>query len=347
MSCIRRRALTLLATLMALAVSAVSLAACTDDTDAVVVYSGRSEALVAPILERFARETGTDIRVRYADTSELTPTLLEEGEATRADVFFSQDAGALAALAAADLLADLPDDILRLVDERFRDPGGRWVGITGRARVIAYNTELVTKDELPASVLEVAGPAWAGKVGFPPTNASFIAFVSALVEKVGEAETRNFLEGLKANGAKRFDNNVLTLEAVADGEVELGLVNHYYLYNEFKDRPNSPVANHYPGQEPDGEGTFVNVAGVAIMKGSGMAGSDQNEEVQRFVRYLLGNQAQQYFRDETAEYPLRGGIEPIPELPPLSELKTIDVPLSRLGRDLERSLELLKEVGLT
>ena len=334
---------TLSRAVLALVLAAVGLTACTERGEGeLVVYSGRSETLVGPLLDRFARETGIDIRIRYADTSELTPTLLEEGRSTPADVFFSQDAGALAALADNRLLARLPDELLNLVEPRFRDPGGRWVGVTGRARVIAYNTNLVRKEDLPRSVLEVADPRWAGRVGFPPSNASFVAFVSALVEQVGTDRTRAFLEALKANGAKRFDNNVLTLEAVADGEVALGLVNHYYLYNEFKERPGAAVANHFPGQEPGGEGTFVNVAGAGII-----AGTDQAEAADRFVRFLLGESAQDYFRNETAEYPLRRGVGAIPELPPLDQLETIEVPLSRLGRDLEASLRLLKEVGLT
>ncbi len=310
--------------------------------DQLVIYSGRNEKLVKPILDRFARSTGVDIRVRYAETTELTPTLLEEGASSRADVFFSQDAGALAALARRGRLAPLPRDVMDLVEPRFRDPQGRWVGVSGRARVVAYNTARLKETDLPQSVLEVGSPRWARRVGFPPTNASFVAFVSALIEQVGRDRTRAFLEALKAGGAKRYDNNVLTLEAVARGEVDVGLVNHYYLYNEFKERPGAPVANHFPGQAPGGEGTFVNVAGVGIL-----AGTDQAEAARRFVRFLLEEQAQAYFRDETAEYPLRRGSTAIPELPPLDKLRTIDVPLDRLGRDLEASQQLLREVGLT
>jgi iron(III) transport system substrate-binding protein len=159
---------------------------------------------------------------------------------------------------------------------------------------------------------------------------------------VGRERTKAWLEGLKANGAKRFDNNLVTLEAVADGEIDLGLVNHYYLYNEFKQRPGSPVANHYPGQKPGGEGTFVNVAGLGILRGN-----DHQDSARRLVQFLLGAEAQEYFRTETAEYPLAAGVQPLPELPKLAELKTIDVPLPTLGRDLQASVNLLKEVGLT
>jgi iron(III) transport system substrate-binding protein len=328
---------------VAAAVAAPLLAACGGGgDDALVVYSGRNENLIRPLLDRFETETGIDIDVKYGDTAELLPTILEEGGNSPADVFFSQDAGALGELAGKGLLQPLPADVTGLVEERFRDERGRWVGVTGRARVIAYNTERVPADQVPQTVLSVTEPRWQGKVGYPPTNASFIAFVTSLRETVGDERTRAFLQGLKANGAKRYDNNIQTLDAVASGEVDLGLVNHYYLFNEFKERPGAPVANFYPGQAPDGEGTLINVAGAGIL-----ATSERPADAQRFVRFLLEEGAQQYFRDETTEYPLRRGVSAIPELPPLDSLRTIPIPLSQLGRDLAGTVTMLKEVGLT
>lgn len=321
----------------------VALSACANNGDELVVYSGRNSNLVAPILERFADDTGIDIRVRYADTTSQLATILEEGrDRTRADVFLSQDAGALGELALEGFLARLPERTLDLVEPRFRDPEGRWIGVTGRARVIAYNTDELSEADLPSSVLELTEPEWRGRVGFPPSNASFIAFVSALREEIGDERTREFLVGLKENGAERYDNNIVTLDAVAAGEISVGLVNHYYLYNEFQERPNAPAANFFPGQEQGGEGTFINVSGVAILENS-----DQKDLARRFVDYLLGESAQEFFRNETAEYPLRTGIDAIPDLPRLSELQTIDVPLTQLGRDLQGTLEMLKDVGLT
>ncbi len=310
--------------------------------DRLVVYSGRNENLVRPLLERFEAKTGVDLDVRYADTAELLPTLLEEGRNTKADVFFSQDAGALGELSLKGMLRALPADVLDLVDARFRDTDGRWVGVTARARVIAYNTDRLDPAALPKSVLDVTRPEWKGRVGYPPTNASFVAFVTALRETVGEDRTRQFLAGLKDNGAKRYDNNILTIDAVASGEVDIGLVNHYYLYNEFKERPDAHVANFYPGQEEGGEGTFVNVAGAAVL-----ADTDRAAAAERFVRFLLEEESQHYFRDETAEYPLRAGVDPIAELPALASLKTVPIPLTQLGRDLQGTVELLKDVGLT
>lgn len=323
--------------------AAAGLGACSSgDDNTLVIYSGRSENLVRPILERFEKETGVDIEVRYGDTAELAAAILEEGENTRADLFFSQDAGALAALANRDLLAELREADLEIVPERFRDPGGRWTGVSGRARVIAYSTERVQEADIPDDVFELTDPKWAGKVGLPPTNASFIAFVSALTEQYGAERTEQFLTDLKANGLKTYDNNIVTIEAIADGEIDLGLVNHYYLYSEFEERPDLPVANFFPGQRAGGPGTFVNVAGIGILDGT-----SKRESADRLVTYLLGQTAQEYFSEETTEYPLRGGVAASDKLPPLEEIRTIEIPLSDLGKDLEASLDLINQVGLT
>jgi iron(III) transport system substrate-binding protein len=338
----RRRLLVALVALVLAGVTAACNGGGGSGDGPLVVYSGRNENLVRPLLEQFARESGVDISVRYGDTSELAPTILEEGQNTRADVFFSQDAGALAALGDAGLFRKLPTSLLNKVDRRFRDPDGRWTGVTARARVIAYNTDKLKEQDLPPSALAVVEPAWKGRVGIAPTNASFVAYVSALIEEIGEPRTRQFLEGLEANGVKEYDNNILILDAIASGEIDAGLVNHYYLYGEFKERPDAPVANFYPGQGADGEGTFINVAGVGILENT-----DKVEQANQLVEFLLSKRGQEYFRDETTEYPLASGVAAIDELPPIASLKTIDVPLDRLGTDLSGSLELIKDVGLT
>jgi len=279
--------------------------------------------------------------VRYGDTAELAAAILEEGENTKADVFFSQDAGALSALANRELLGALPAASTDIVDDRFKDPGGHWVGITGRARVLAYNTDELTEADVPDDIFELTGPTWKDRVGMPPTNASFIAFISALTEEYGRDRTKAFLEGLKANGAKTYDNNIVTIEAVADGEIDVGLVNHYYLYSEFEERPDLPVANFYPGQK-GGAGTFVNVAGIGILEGS-----KKRADAEKLLAFLLGEEAQTYFSEETTEYPLRSSVPASDELPPLESIKSIQVPLSDLGKDLEASVDLIREVGLT
>ena len=327
--------------------TAVALAACGGDdapdsgTDAasgrkLVVYSGRNENLVRPLIDRFAKESGIKVEVRYADTTELTATLLEEGDATPADVFFSQDAGALAALAAEGRLAELPSGVADDVDPRFVDPDNRFTGVTGRARTFAYDPAEIPAPELPRSIFDVADPKWKGRLGLAPANASFVSHMSALRVEFGDEKVKKFLADLAANEPQLFDSNTLVVQAVAAGEVDLGLVNHYYALNEKRERPKSPVVNAFPE-----EGAFVNLAGVGILEGA-----EHRDEADEFVAFLLSEEGQDYFRTETNEYPLVDGANAPTGLPALGELDTIQAPLAELGKDLESSVRFIEDAGL-
>jgi iron(III) transport system substrate-binding protein len=306
------------------------------------IYSGREEELVGPLIEQFEQASGVDAEVRYGDSAELAATIAEEGDNSPADVFFAQDPGSLGAVEEEGLLAELPEDVLERVDERFRDPDGRWVGTSGRVRVIAYNTDELAEDEVPDSVFELTDPKWKGKIGIPPTNASFQAFVTAMRLSAGEERTREWLEGIKANDPKVYEKNTPVVEAAAAGEIQLGLVNHYYLYLVKEENPDAAVANHYPaGDDP---GALVSVAGAAILEPS-----DDEDAAREFVDYLLSEEGQRFYVDEAAEaeYPLIEGVEPKEGLPPLEEIQGPDVELSQFGPELEKTLELLNEVGFT
>jgi iron(III) transport system substrate-binding protein len=306
------------------------------------IYSGREEELVGPLIEKFEEESGTSVEVRYGDSAELAATMAEEGDNSPADVFFAQDPGSLGAVEERGLLAELPESALERVPERFRDPDGRWVGTSGRVRVIAYNTEELSEDEVPDSVFDLTDPKWKGKIGFPPTNASFQAFVTAMRLSQGEEKTREWLEGIKANDPKLYERNTPVVEAVAAGEIQLGLVNHYYLYLVKEEDPEAAVANHYPpGDDP---GALVSVAGVGILEQS-----DDGDAAREFVDYLLSEEGQRFYVDEAeeAEYPVIEGVEPKEGLPPLDSIEGPDVELSQFGTELERTLELLNEVGFT
>jgi iron(III) transport system substrate-binding protein len=331
-----------------IAVAAMALAACGGggngggSNGTLTIYSGREEEIVEPLYEQFERETGIKLEVRYGDSAELAATIAEEGKNTPADVFFAQDAGTLGAVADEGRLARLPEATLRRVDERFRDPRGRWVGTSGRARVVAYNTEEVSPAELPDSIFGYTDPRWKGKIGLPPTNASFQAFVTAMRLSAGEERTREWLEGIKANKPRFYEKNLPVLEALAAGEIEVGFVNHYYLYLLKAEQPDAPVANHFlAGDDP---GALVNVAGVGILEET-----DDREAAQRFVDFLLSERGQRFYaeRAEEAEYPLVAGVAPRKGLPPLEQIKGPDVELGELGPELERTLELLNELGYT
>jgi iron(III) transport system substrate-binding protein len=309
-------------------------------TGPITVYSGREEELVAPLFERFTEETGIDVEVRYGDSAELAATIAEEGGNSPADVFFAQDPGSLGSIE--DQLAGLPTEILDRVPERFRDGDGKWVGTSGRVRVIAYNTDELSENDVPDSVFDLTHPEWKGKVGIAPTNASFQAFVTAMRQTEGDERTRQWLEDLKENDAQAYERNTPIVEAVAAGEIDLGLVNHYYLYLVREEDPDAAVENKFlPGDDP---GALVSVAGAAVLDGS-----DDREAAGRFVEYLLSDDGQRFYAEEAeeAEYPLVDGIEPKEGLPPLDTLQGPDVELDTFGDELEDTLELLSETGWT
>ena len=307
-----------------------------------VIYSGRSEELVGGLLEQLEAVAGVPVEVRYASTSELAAQLLEEGDATPADLFFSQDGGALGALGAAGLLAELPAEVLDRVPAEYRAADGTWVATSARARVIAYDPAQVTEVDLPTSYVDLVDEAWAGQVGYAPTNASWHAFVTALRVLEGEDAARDWLTAFAANDPVAFESNDLVLQAVNDGEIAMGLINHYYRYALAADVGEDAVTAelHYvTGDDPAG---LVNVAGVGVL-----ATSDGSEAALTAAAFLLSDEAQQYFADETAEYPVVDGItSTVHDLPPLDSLHGPDIDLSDLA-SLEETLALLQEVGLS
>ena len=303
------------------------------------VYSGREEELVADLFKQFESDSGIELDVRYGDSAELAATILEEGDSTPADVFFSQDAGSLGAVAAEGLFAELDQEQLDRVDERFRSPEGLWVGTSGRARVAAYNTDKLEESDLPQSILDFTDPEWKGRIGFAPTNSSFQAFVAAMIELEGEDTTRVFLEGLAKNEPKLYEDNSSTVRGIAADEIEVGFVNHYYIYEVSAEDGDIPVANHFfTGGDP---GALVNAAGVGVL-----SSSDATESAQEFVDYLTGEEGQAYFAEDTFEYPVAPGLEPSEDLVPLEDIESPDVDLSDLGATIEPALDLLAEVGL-
>lgn len=321
---------------------ATALSACQVSTarggGTLTVYSGRVEALVDPLLRRFGAETATDIKVRYGDTAELAAAILEEGGNSPADVFFAQDAGALGAVAKRGLLVKLPDATLNRVDPKFRSPSGDWVGVSGRARVVAYNPQRVQEPQLPDSVLGFTDPVWLGRMGWAPTNASFQSFVTALRHSEGEAGARRWLEGIKANNAKRYGNNNAIVQAVAAGEIDIGFVNHYYLFAIQKDQGPISVRNYHPR---DGQaGAMINVAGAGIL-----STSKNQETARRLVDYLLSESAQRFFTTETFEYPLIPGVAAPEGAVPITQIKTPNIDLGDLF-DLDVTLRMLRDTGV-
>ena len=301
------------------------------------VYSGRSQTLVHPLLVGFGEQTGIDIRVKYSGSASTAATLLEEGNNTPADVVFMQDPGSLGILADSGMLSQIPQATLDKVDPRFRSPAGLWIGTSGRARTIIYNTETIDPaTDLPPSILDFTAPEWRGRVGWAPRNGSFQAFVTALRLTIGEDAAREWIEGMRDNDAMAYPNNTTTVTAAAAGEVDVGFVNHYYLERFLEEHgPEFGARNHYIGNGDPG--ALVLVAGVGIL-----AASENKDIALEFVAFLLGAPAQTYFAQEIKEYPVSAGVEPEGDLPPLASLDPPNVDLGNLS-DLEGTLDLLRE----
>lgn len=310
-----------------------------DDPGKLVVYSGRSESLVAPIIDQFAAATGIQVEVRYGNTAELAATLLEEGSNSPADLFYAQDPGGLGAISAAGMFSALPDDLTGKVVPRFRSAQSLWVGISGRARVVVYNTARVKLEDLPSDLTGFTDPRWKGEVGWAPTNASFQAMVTAMRQEWGEEKTRQWLLDMQANQPVVFDGNMPIVAAVGAGEIEVGLVNHYYLYRFLKEE----------GQNFPARNAFLNNGGpdsLVMVSGIGRLTSGRNQEnALKFIHFLLSPVAQQYFASQTYEYPLVEGVQTDRELAPLAELSASRITLEQLA-DLQGTLNLLRDTGV-
>ncbi len=309
------------------------------DPGTLVVYSGRSESLVGPIIEQFEEVTGVNVAVKYGSTGEIAATILEEGGNSPADVFFAQDPGGLGEVANAGLFETLPTSITEKVPTWARSPESEWVGISGRARVVVYNTENLTADQIPTKMEDFTKPEWKGRIGWAPTNGSFQAMVTAMRVVWGEEKTREWLLGIQANDPKVYPKNTPTVAAAGTGEVDVGFVNHYYLYRFLAEEGEEFDARNYHVTD-GGPGGIILVAGGGILKSA-----ENKDNAERFFNFMLSRVAQQYFAGQTYEYPLVDGVNTNRLLTPLDELNNPDIDMASL-EDLAGTQMLLRDLGI-
>lgn len=313
------------------------LPAAAQGTGSLVVYSGRAESLVSPIIKQFEGASGIKVEVKYAGTPQLAATLLEEGARSPADLFYAQDPGGLAAVES--MFAALPESIRSLVPRWAQSEQGKWVGITARARTLVYNSKKLTAEELPDDIWDLQGPKWRGRIGWAPTNASLQTMVTAMQVLWGEQKTKQWLQGILANEPRTYQGNSQQVQAVADGEIDVGLVNHYYLYRFIAERSESfPAANYHP--RAGGPGALVMVSGAGIL-----STAKNRANAERFLQFMLSTVAQQYFAGTTYEYPLVKGVRSHRSLVPEEDIKVPNVTMSQLA-DLAGSLRLMREAGV-
>jgi iron(III) transport system substrate-binding protein len=306
----------------------------------IVVYSGRSQSLVEPLLEKYRLATGVEISVKYGSSAQLAIALQEEGDKSPADIFWAQDAGALGALSKSGLFSKLPGNMSDDIPPPFRHAGGEWVATSARARLLAYSPARVPAEELPRGVFDLADPKWRGRVGWAPLNASFQSFVTAMRIAHGDERTLEWLSAVKANEARVYTENTAIIEAIAAGEIDLGLPNHYYLLRFKKADPAFPVEQSFFA--PRDVGNLINVAGVGVLRTS-----RNRKEAERFVRYLLSPEAQRYFVEDVFEYPVVEAEFASPTLLKIDALIDLapTINLNDLDR-LDETLDLLRKVGL-
>lgn len=321
--------------------TATTTVATTESTGAVdgvvTLYSGRTEELVAPLIERFEEASGIEVEVRYGSSPEMAATLLTEGADSPADLFYAQDPASLGSVV--DLMAPLPESILTLVSAAFRDPNGLWVGVTVRSRVLAFNPDLVPADELPVSYKDLVDPEWSGRVGIAPTNGSFIAFVSAMILTEGDEATLEWLEGLAANDPITFDGNSPIAAAVDAGDVEVGLINHYYLLQLGAEQGGTTGQNHF-FKEPDA-GSLIMPSGISLLAtAANPAGATE------LIAFLLSSDSQAYFAETNYEYPLASGAPAPAGAPPLDSLVSPVLSATDMADVLDRATDMITEAGL-
>ena len=330
----------LLVATLVLAALAVGATACGGgNNETLTIYAGRSSTLVGPLLDKFSKENNINIKVRYGDGTDLALGIMEEGDNSPADVYYGQDVGAFGVLKSNGRLSELPQEILDKVAPAFRSPDGQWVGISGRQRVIVYNTDKIDPATLPDSILDYTDPQWKGRLGIVPRSDGFPEFVTALRQIKGDDFARQWLTDLKKNNPIDYPNNIAAITAVANDEVDVAFLNHYYLFRFLAEQGDSFKARNYYFDNGDIGGLFL-VSPAAILNTS-----KHKDAAAKFIEFLLSPDSQAYFTEQTHEYPLVEGVETDPELQPLSEIDPPEIDLSNLT-DLEGSLDMMRETGI-
>jgi len=306
---------------------------CSNNNDSLTIYSGRSEELLAPLVDKYQTENPTlNIQVRYGSSVELALLLQEEGLKTPADVFISKSPGPVAYLANEGALGTLSPKIL----SKSRDSGSEnWIAITGRQRVLVFNRDNVSDSDLPSSIFDLVQPNWKGRVGIAPANGSFQDFFTLFRLEYGDDVALNWLKGMVENEVIIYPKNSAIVQATARGEIDAGLVNHYYNARLKLENPDTPSENH---QFAVGDPGAITIATAASVTKSG-----NKNRAEDFIQYLLGVNAQNYFADETLEYPVLEGIEPNERIGQAILMKFGN--FDALGSGLEQTLELIREAG--
>lgn len=321
--------------------AAIVAGECVEGRDkTVTIYSGRTEYLINPILEAFACESGIDVRVRWGNSTDLAVLIGEEGKATEADVFLSRSPGPVGFLEGRGLLGTISDETLGLVESHNRGATGSWLGFSGRKRVLVRNIDMVSENELPTSVFDLTGEQYRGRVALPATNGSFEDWFTVFRDQYGDAVATKWLHDMVANDAEYYPNNRAIVEAAGRGEIDMGLVNHYYQYQEAAAAGEKHRAANYDFDNED-IGSLLIITAATVLKTA-----KDTDAANELLAYLLSPQAQSYFTNKTFEYPLSAGVKANPILPTLTALEIGTVDFDALGGGFEETERIIRESGI-
>jgi iron(III) transport system substrate-binding protein len=304
------------------------------------LYSAQHEQTVDLLIADFEKESGIAVRVHTGEGPEIANQLLEEGKDSPADVYFTENSPELMLLEEKGLLAKVKPTTLAEVPARYSSPKGDWVGVLARENVLAYNPALIKPDQLPASLLDLAGPAWKGKIAIAPSDGDFLPLVSAVAALKGHDGALQWLKGLKDN-AQIFDDDEGVVSAVERGAVATGIINNYYWARlHVEDGGTSKSVLYHFGHGD--VGALVNVSGAGVLKTAPYPAA-----AQRFLAYLVSERALRLLAKSNVnfEYPLHPGVKPDPLLKPFDELQLPALDFAKLGDDGDAA-KLLQEAGL-
>jgi iron(III) transport system substrate-binding protein len=311
--------------------------------DSVVVYSGRAERLIKPVLDHFQEKTGTTVQLLTAGSTELVNRLRAEGSRTLADVYITNDAGALELARSLHLLQPITlPTVDSTIPTPFRAPDKSWVGLSGRIWMIVYNTTLVDPSTIH-SLLDLARPDWKGKLAIPSANSEYLqAGASVVLAAKGEKTVDEFLQGIRDNaGNEVYGKNRQIVDAVAKGKVSVGIVNHYYIFRHLAKDPKAPIAPLITDQDEGGMGAIMNVAGIGLT-----AHSKHVSAANQLIEFLMSPTGQEMFAHINKEYPVNPTVKADPELPPSSTFRASSISLTRLAELRDPIIQKIQRLGL-
>ena len=306
-----------------------------------VIYSGRSEPLIQPVIDAFKAEyPEVEVLLKAGSNSEIANALIEEQANTQADLFITTELFTVQSLAQRGIFQPYRPAAADQLPPEFIDPNNNWIGLTLRARVIMYNTDLVAPEDLPTSVFDLTDPKWKGKIAAAgSTNGSMQAQIAAMRQLLGEEETEAWLRGLLDNEVTFFGGHTDVRKAVGAGEFALGLVNHYYYYLQLAE--GSKVGVIYPDQGDGQLGLITNATAVAVVKGA------QNVSAARaFVDFLISEQGQKLFAEQNYEYPLLPGVALRDGVQPLESFRLAEVNVAEAALDSDATFDLMERLEL-